>query len=201
MMVFLSGIEIFIQIAITLLLILVLCFLIFGGMGIVTIYNRFQEYYQFIQEGLSNIGVLTQKRYDLLLSLAQTVKKYNDHEFKTLKETIAGRQFNTNAPASEQVKQISSLQDSLVKLQALIEAYPQIKADSLHMDIMGRNAELEQQILSGRVSYNNNVCKYNIICRKFPSNIVAKLFRYHPLNYLDHQSQPPFEPRKVYAEF
>lgn len=196
-----SNVNIFIQIGIALFVVFVACLFIFGFGGVIRAYNEFQIQSQGVSESLSTIGIMTQKRYDLLLSLVQIVKKYNLHENTTLRETISARQFNSQAKLSDQVTQISALQDSMVKIQALIEAYPVIKADKLHEQIMGRNSELEHLIQQQRQTYNFRVREYNIICKKFPSNIIAKMFRYPTLAYLSFEDQRAYDPRTIYAEF
>ena len=197
----LSAVDTFIQIGIALLVVFIVCLIMFGGMGVVKAFNEFQIQRQGVSESLSSIGIMTQKRYDLLLSLVQIVKKYNLHENTTLRETISARQFNTQAKLSEQVTQISALQDSMVKIQALIEQYPTLKADALHSQVMGRNYELEFLIQQQRQTYNFRVREYNILCKKFPSNIIAKMFRYSTLSFLSFEDQRPYDPRTIYAEF
>jgi LemA protein len=151
-------------------------------------------------ERLSNIAVLMQKRLDLLLSLVQVVKKYNLHEHTTFEDTISARQFNANAPPHEQVKQLSDLQDNLVKINALIEAYPTLKADNLHAIVMTRNNELEYSIQQERLKYNGVVRDYNTFVKTFPSNLVAKHYRFNLLGYLTFTAQERYEPRKIYEE-
>lgn len=164
----------------------------------VRFYNEFQTKRQTVFEYLSNIGVIQQMRVDNLISIVRNLKQYDDHENDTMISTIASRQFNPNSSVESQTTQISALQDGIVKVQALIEAYPILKADALHSKVMERNNMLEGQLQDIRRFYNSQVRAYNTSCKTFPRSVVARVYHFDVLRYLSWEHQEQFNPRTVY---
>ena len=127
-----------------------------------------------------------QRRSDLIPNLVNVVKGYAEHERGTLEAVIEARskatQININAEdlneESMQKLQVaqSELSSALNKLMAVNERYPDLKANEQFKDLQVQLEGTENRIKESRNQYNDAVKKYNIMVRKFPKSILAKLF-------------------------
>ena len=119
------------------------------------------------------------KRYDLIPNLVETVKGYATHEEKTLEGVMAARYscMNANSP-QEKAEAENMLTGTLKSLFAVSENYPNLKADQNFMDLQQSLKTLEEEIATSRKYYNGCVKTYNVKRETFPSNIIAKWFKF-----------------------
>lgn len=171
----------------------------------ITIYNKFQYWVERAKETFHDIDVILQERIDKLHAIAQIVKKYDIHEYKALKDVIGARSKWSKVPdLNEKVNKIpdvvSKVEDSLIRLQAVFERYPNLKADALHRDILSKDAHVESRLRKARLKYNDVVRKYNYRLKKFPRNIVARVHGFRPLEYMTFEGQEAYEPKEIFDE-
>ena len=79
--------------------------------------------------------------------------------------------------------------DSLKKVVGLAEAYPELKADKLFLEIMANMKELEDNIEHARRYYNGSVLDYNVACEVFPMNMVASAFSFLPAEFFTLENE------------
>jgi len=87
-----------------------------------------------------------------------------------------------------------------LKLQAIFEKYPDLKANKLHLSLLKRDTDIERRLRKTRLSYNQVVQKYNERIRRFPRSIVARVHRFTELEYLVFEGQPIFQPREIFND-
>lgn len=181
--------SIFIWIGAVILIIIILFALTKGW---IIIYNKFVYWRTRADRKFANIDIVMQQRIDMLSALAQVVKKYDIHEYKALKDVIEARsRWTKDASISEKVQAVQEVDNSFLKIQAVFEKYPKLKADVLHKSILGHGniSKMESKLREFRLGYNRVAQKYNERVQIFPRNIVAKIHGFKKLDYLTMGNQ------------
>lgn len=125
------------------------------------------------------MDVYLKKRYDLIPNLVNTVKGYAKHEKETLDAVILARNSAMDASnVKDKVKQENALTSTLKNLFALSENYPELKANANFMSLQEQLQSVEQDIANARKYYNSVVNMLNIKIEMFPSNLIAKWFKF-----------------------
>lgn len=152
-----------------------LCFIL-TGWGI-SKYNFFQSSRQDIENQWSNIKTEYQRRFDLFLNLAESVKSYKNHEKQTLVELTKARSMVNFAGNNikQQVKNMGMLEGFFSKLMVANERYPELKADKTHLKLMDEIKISEERINIARTCFNDLVNEYNTEVKVFPSSIIANM--------------------------
>ena len=152
---------------------------------VVLTYNGLVALRNHIRDAWGNIDTELKRRYDLIPNLVATVKGYAAHE-KEIFERIT--QLRAQCLASrgavrEQAANESQLVDALQKLLAVVENYPQLKADQHFLELQRELVNTEDRIQAARRFFNGNVRDYRNKCETFPSNIIAGLFGFEAQDY------------------
>jgi len=169
--------------------------------GWISIYNKFQYWITRAQRKFADVDVVMQERLDNIHALAQIAKKYDIHEYKALKDVIEARsKWTRDAELNEKVKLASEVENNYLKLQAIFEKYPNIKADKMHISLMERDSRVERRLRKTRLEYNRVAQQYNERTRKFPRNIVARVHNFKELDYLTFEGQEAYEPKEIFED-
>lgn len=121
----------------------------------------------------SEIKVQEKRRADLIPNLVDCVKAYDQHEYQTLMDVIAARGTNTDASVNE----IQTM------IQAVAEAYPELKSSENYRELMNELATTENLIANYRSNFNKWVKNYNQYVRKFPNRWILDMLGYEVLEY------------------
>ena len=149
------------------------------GLWIWATYNAFVRLKNNVDESYSTMDVYMKKRYDLIPNLVETVKGYAKHEEKTLEGVMQARYSCMSANnIEEKAKCENMLSGTLKSLFAVTENYPNLKADQNFIDLQNSLKSLEEEIATSRKYYNGCVKTYNVKREVFPSNIIAKWFKF-----------------------
>jgi LemA protein len=146
-------------------------------------YNKFSTQEEAISAQWAEVQNQLQRRNDLIPNLVATVKGYAAHEAGVLNEIAESRSRLLAAKSPEETIQAANQQTSaLGRLLAVVENYPQLKADAQFMRLQDELAGTENRLSVARMRYNEAVQSYNTQRRKFPSNVTAKVFGFkeHP---------------------
>jgi len=163
-------------------------FLIFVSIGgVVSSYNGFVTLTQDIRTQFSNIITEYQRRTDLFYNLVQSVKSFKTHEKSTLKEVIEARNMSFGQSKKQDIKNMAKLDGLFSKLLAVVEQYPNLKADTQHNKLMDEIRITEDRVNISRTDYNNIVNTYNVKVKRFPSNIIAGMFNFDLEGYFKGQ--------------
>jgi len=148
---------------------------------IITIYNKLVKNRQSVEEGWSGIDVQLKRRSNLIPNLLAAVKGYMKHE-KELLEGITKMRSQANSVAdkgpNERSKAEGALGAGLMNLFAVMENYPDLKANQNFLQLQSSWNEVEEQISASRRAFNAAVTNYNNGVETFPSNIMAGIMSY-----------------------
>lgn len=142
----------------------------------------------------SQIDVQLKRRYDLIPNLVETVKGYAGHERETLEAVIAARTravaVSSDAKhAAEKADAENMLTQTLGRLFALSEAYPDLKANQNFSQLQEELTSTENKIGFARQHFNDVVARYEETRQTFPTNIVAGAFNFDKRDYFTEQNE------------
>ncbi len=162
------------------------------------LYNSLIKLRVRVKNAWSQIDVQLKRRHDLIPNLVEAVKGYAKHE-KELFETIA--KYRAMAENARNMKEIGEsegrLTEAMGKLIAVVENYPELKANENFLQLQEELVSTENKIAFARQFYNDMVMKYNTKLQSFPSNIVANMFNFKKAEFLLF----PGERQNVAVEF
>ncbi len=146
-------------------------------------YNKFVSQEEAVKAQWAQVENQLQRRNDLIPNLVETVKGYATHEESVLKEIADSRSRLLAAKSPEESIAAANQQTSaLGRLLAVVENYPNLKANEQFNRLMDELSGTENRIAVERMRYNERVQEYNTSRRQFPANVTAKLFGFkeHP---------------------
>jgi len=158
--------------------------LVFYG---VSIYNRLITLKNRFENAFSQIEVQLKRRYDLIPNLVETAKGYMQHERGTLEAVIQARNqavsglkqaaANPGNPAAMQALggAENMLTGALSKLFALVESYPDLKANQNMAQLSEEITSTENKVAFARQAYNDSVTLYNTFRQSFPPVVFANM--------------------------
>ena len=154
---------------------------------IALMYNALVRIRQQVRESWSGIDTELKRRYDLIPNLVETVKGYAAHEREVLSSVTEAR---SRAAASQgdpdsQARDEKALVDSMNRLLAVAEGYPDLKASGNYLELQKELANTEDRIQATRRFYNANVRDLNTRIGVFPSNIIASMFGFTPEQFFE----------------
>ncbi|MET0449421.1 MAG: LemA family protein [Aeromicrobium sp.] len=145
------------------------------------------------QEALGGIDVQLTRRADLIPNLVNTVKGYAQHEKGVFEEVTRARAGIQAAAAGDDVPAKAAadaeLTQSLVNLNAVAEAYPDLKANQNFLGLQNELSSTEDRIANGRRYYNATVRELNTKVESVPSNIVAGFGKIEKADYFEAEDQ------------
>ena len=177
--------------------------LIIGGIlllaiiAVVGIYNSLVTLRNRYKNSFAQIDVQLKRRYDLIPNLVETAKGYIKHERETLEAVINAR--NSALTASQKasgnpgdpaaMKELAGaeglLAGTLSRLFALVENYPDLKANENMLQLQEELTSTENRVAFSRQAFNDSVMTYNIACEKFPHTIIAGMFNFSQAQLLE----------------
>ncbi len=141
-------------------------------------YNGFVDKEEAVKTAQSTISVQLQRRADLIPNFVETVKGYSDYEQSTFTAVTEARSKVAAASGAAEQAEASAALDSAIDIwvNAVTEAYPELKADTQYIALQDELAGTENRIATARKDYNEAVEIYNKAVRRFPGKIVAGIF-------------------------
>ena len=167
------------------IVVLLIGFFVGGYNRLVTLRNRFKN-------AFAQIDVQLQRRHDLIPNLVETAKGYIKHERETLEAVIAARNqavaaqkaAAANPADAAAMRGLAGAEGALTgvlgRLFAVVEAYPNLKADQNMRQLSEELTSTENRVAFARQAFNDAVMSYNTAREVFPTVIVANLFGFAP---------------------
>jgi LemA protein len=156
-------------------------------LGGIASYNRFVRQKNLIKDAWANIDTELRRRYDLIPNLVETVKGYASHERQVFENVTKARAMATAATGSpaEQAAAEGPLIAALRQLFAVVENYPDLKANQNFLALQSELSNTEDRLQTARRFYNANVREYNQRVQSFPSMIVARMFSFQEEEFFE----------------
>lgn len=158
-------------------------------------YNGFVNREEGLKSAWSNVETQYQRRADLIPNLVNTVKGYAAHETQTLNEVTEARARATSINLSaddltpERLAQFQRAQaevrSALGRLIAVSESYPDLKANQNFLELQAQLEGTENRIAVARKDFNATAQQYNVSVRRFPANLVARMFGFGQKPYFE----------------
>ena len=176
---------------------------------VVSSYNRLIGLRNRYKNAFSQIDVQLNRRHDLIPNLVETAKGYMAHERNTLEAVISARNVAATATARAAqapgnpaaMKELASAENALTgvlgRLLAVAEAYPDLKANQNMARLMEELSSTENKVAFARQAYNDSVMTYNTSRERFPTNIIAGMFKFDAAELFEIQKPEQREAPKV----
>jgi LemA protein len=166
----------------------------------IAIYNGLVRRRNQVKNAWAQIDVQLKRRHDLIPNLMETVKGYMKHERETMEAVTKARnlaQQMASAGAGERAKAEGELSSALARLLAVVENYPDLKANQNFLALQEELTSTENKISFSRQYYNDSVLKLNNQIQMFPSNIVAGMTGFKAGEFFEVTAEAEREAPKV----
>ena len=157
----------------------------------VFMYNGLVRLRNVVDEAWNQISVQLKRRHDLIPNLVNAVKGYMDFEQETLTKVVEARnaavsaQSKGPAAAGETAQAENFLSGALRQLFALVENYPDLKANQNVLELQEELTTTENQISFSRQHYNSTVRELNTAIQTFPNVLMAGMFGFRERDYFE----------------
>ncbi len=180
----------------------ILAILLAGVVGlalyVMGIYNSLVTLKNKVDESWSDIDTQLKRRFDLVPNIVESVKGYASHEKETFEKITQARNMGMNATSVKDKEAADNmLTGALKSIFALSEAYPDLKANQNFLQLQNTLKEIEENIQMSRRYYNATVRDINTRIEKFPSNIVANMFKFEKREFFEVENEAERQNVKV----
>lgn len=159
-------------------------------------YNQFVSQEEAIKAQWAQVENQLQRRNDLIPNLVESVKGYAAHEEGVFKDIAEARSRLLAAKSPEETIQAANQQSSaLGRLLAVVESYPQLRANEQFNRLMDELSGTENRIATERMRYNERVQDYNTSRRQFPANVTASVFRFKEYPFFEAPAEAKQVPK------
>jgi len=156
------------------------------GLWVMLTYNRLVTLRNRAKEAWADIDVQLKRRYDLIPNLVETVKGYASHEKEIFEKVAEARAKAMGATGmKEKAEAENQLSQTLKSLFAVVEAYPELKANQNFLQLQKELVDTEDKIQYARRFYNANVRDLNTLIESFPANLIAKNFGFEKMELFE----------------
>ena len=154
---------------------------------VISVYNSLKTIENRVENAWSQIDVQLQRRFDLIPNFVETVKGYSDYEQSTYTAVTEARSAVMKANGAEDQAAASAQLDSAIDVwvNAITEAYPELKASEQYKALQDELAGTENRIAVARKDYNDAAGIYNRAVRRFPGSIAAGIFGFEQVEYFE----------------
>jgi LemA protein len=173
-------------------LLVILILIIVVVVGGVLIYNGLVQRRLRIDEAFAQIEVQLKRRWDLIPNLVNAVKGYMGFEQSVLQNVTQARANAVTAGAQgpgAQAAAENALTGTLRSLFAVVENYPELKANQNVLELQEQLTTTENQIGFARQHYNATVLDYNTSIATFPNVLIAGPFGFSKREFFDAEPE------------
>ena len=162
----------------------------------IRVYNNLVSKQETVEQAVGDINAAYQKRADQIPNVAATAKQYSDYEGEAFRNIVEARAkaTSTNLDMSnmseQQMANFQKTQDELMKtmranLNVIVEQYPDLKANTLYLNLQESIESCENQIANARRNFNEKARDFNQYLRRFPNNVIAGFGHFDKMPYFE----------------
>ena len=173
-------------------LIIVIAIVVVAVLFVIGLYNGLVQKRLRIDEAFAQIEVQLKRRHDLIPNLVNAVKGYMGFEQKVLTDVTNARAAAVAAGAQGPAQQAAAenmLTSSLRSLFAVVENYPELKANQNVLELQEQLTTTENQIAFSRQHYNASVLDYNTAIQVFPAVLIAGMFGFTKRDFFEAEPE------------
>ena len=173
-------------------LLVIVVILVLIAVFVIGIYNGLIGRRNRVDEALAQIEVQLKRRHDLIPNLVNAVKGYMGFEQSVLTKVTEARANAVSAGAqgvAAQAQAENALTSTLRSLFAVVENYPELKANQNVLELQEQLTTTENQISFSRQHYNASVLDYNTAIQTFPALIFAGMFGFTKRDFFDAEPE------------
>jgi len=162
------------------IIIIVLIILFTIGFIYINTYNKFQDYIIKINEVEGKIDDNLREKFDIIIKFNNIIKE----KIKTKKELVD----DISSLKEENISSFSmdrKLTDAMNKVNFVKENYTTLNGDEEVSKLLYNIDDLDESLRACKKYYNETITNYNILIRKFPYNMVAKILKYEEKTFFD----------------
>jgi len=165
---------------------------------VIGMYNALIRLRRRCDNAWAQIDVQLKRRYDLIPNLVETAKGYLKHEKEVLENVTKARQQAIDASGvKDQAQAENFLTSTLRSLFAVVENYPDLKANTNMLALQEEVVSTENKISFARQHYNDSVMTYNTKTETVPSNIIASMFGFKVREFFELEDAAQGEAPKI----
>ncbi len=173
-------------------LIIVIVVVVAIALFVIAVYNGLVQRRLRVDEAYAQIEVQLKRRWDLIPNLVNAVRGYMGFEQRVLENVTAARANAVAAGAqgpAEQAIAENTLTASLRSLFAVVENYPELRANQNVLELQEQITTTENQIGFARQHYNASVLDYNTALQVFPNVLIAGPLGFTPRQFFDAEPE------------
>ncbi len=176
----------------------IIVIVVVAALWLIGVYNGLVQLKMGVKNGWAQIDVQLKRRHDLIPNLVETAKGYMKFERETLENVTKARTQATQATTVKDKEGAENmLTGTLRSLFAVVEKYPDLKANQNMLALQEELASTENKIALARQYYNDEVTRYNTAVKTFPANTAAPALGFTPEEFFELKDLAEREPPKV----
>jgi len=148
-------------------------------------FNRFKRLKNAAEATLGQIKVALKKRLDMISELVDSVKSYAKFEKETLQKITEMRSSVMKSDVKDIKKMDNEMRKIMGDIRVAVENYPELKTSENVKQLMNAIESVEDEIARHRYTYNNIVQDYNTMRDVIPSSMIASMFSFQKMDYLE----------------
>jgi LemA protein len=179
-------------------LMILVVLVVFAAIWAIWRYNNLITLKNQVTNAWKQIDVQLKRRHDLIPNLIASVKGEMQFEQDTLEKVIQARNSAVAARGvADAADKENQLTQTLSKLFALTENYPQLKSNEGVKSLMEELSSTENKIGFARQFYNDIATRFNTAQQVFPDNLIASTFNFQPVELFEIKDAAEREVPKV----
>ena len=166
------------------------------GGWVVSNYNTLVTKKTEVDKAFAEVDNLLLRRNDLIPNLVETVKGIAAQEQAVFGQIAAARAAMAGARTpADKIAAGNAMDSALSRLLVVIENYPQLRSQENFLRLQDELAGTENRLSVGRTRYNEVVAEYNVLVKRFPTNLFAGMFGYHEAPFYQVSAEQREVPR------
>jgi len=157
---------------------------------VIGVYNRVLDGRNRVEDQFTQIDLEINKQISLISNILEVTKKITKYEEKVINEIEKTNKKLDNATSiNGKIKALYEVDKAINKIYNLRELYPELKSNKNLTSLLNKLKENKERIEYASSFFNDTVSKYNNVKEEYPYSVVAKIFKFKDINYIDFNEE------------